>query len=129
MPTPYLDSPLNTPDESVFAGQMRPGTNCADAPITRDGKPGWLLNQLGGGFVLLTVGPVVPRDAVEAGGVRARVLAIGTDILDIEGVIAERYDMKPGTAYLIRPDQHVAARWRQFDSHKASAALARCLGR
>ena len=79
--------------------------------------------------MLLTVGPVVPRDAVEAGGVRARVLAIGTDILDIEGVIAERYDMKPGTAYLIRPDQHVAARWRQFDSHKASAALARCLGR
>jgi 3-(3-hydroxy-phenyl)propionate hydroxylase len=44
-------------------------------------------------------------------------------------VLADRYDLRPGTVYLIRPDQHVAARWRRFDRRKASAAVARCLGR
>jgi 3-(3-hydroxy-phenyl)propionate hydroxylase len=30
-----------------------------------------------------------------------------------------------GTTYLIRPDQHVAARWRGFDAGLVQAALAR----
>ena len=39
----------------------------------------------------------------------------------------ERYDGQPGTVYLIRPDQHVAARWRGFDVGKVRAALRRCI--
>ena len=127
-PTPYRDSSLNTPDESPFAGAMQPGTNCADAPVTRDGKPGWLLNQLGAGSVLLAVGGVVPREGIEVDGVRATALTLGSDIQSTDGVLADRYDLQPGTVYLIRPDQHVAARWRRFEPHKATAALARCLG-
>lgn len=38
---------------------------------------------------------------------------------------AERYDGKPDTCYLIRPDQHVAARWRRFDPAQIRAALTR----
>lgn len=129
MPTPYLESSLNTPDESKFAGAMRPGANCADAPIIRNGKPGWLLEALGDGFVILAVGGTGSREPIQVGDVRAQVLAVGTDIIDYEGVIADRYDMEPGTVYLIRPDQYVAARWRGFDQRKATAALARCLGR
>ncbi len=36
---------------------------------------------------------------------------------DVQGLAAQRYDAKPGTMYLIRPGQHVCARWRhaQFD--------------
>ena len=44
------------------------------------------------------------------------------------GLLAQRYDARPGTVYLIRPDQHVAARWRHFDAAAATAALQRCLG-
>jgi 3-(3-hydroxy-phenyl)propionate hydroxylase len=123
-PTPYLHSSLNTPDGAEFKGLMRPGTNCADAPIQREGRDAWLLNQLGRSFVLLSFGPAAP---VKVGGVTARVLEVGKDIVDRDGVLTERYDGRPGTVYLIRPDQHVAARWRQFDPAQAQAALARAL--
>jgi 3-(3-hydroxy-phenyl)propionate hydroxylase len=126
MPTPYVLSSLNTPDEDVFAGKMAPGTNCADAPVNVDDKSGWFLNALGGGFTVLTFGPA-PAAAVASGAVKAQVLSVGRDIEDARGVLAQRYDAKPGTTYLIRPDQHVAARWRQFDATKISQALARAM--
>ena len=59
------------------------------------------------------------------GAVIARVLSVGDDIDDAEGLLARRYDAKPGTVYLIRPDQHVAARWRALDADKVRAALRR----
>ena len=124
-PTPYLQSSLNTPDSDVFAGTMAPGTNCSDAPIARDGQAAWLLNQLGDGFVLLSFGPAEP---VQVGSVQARVLQVGRDIVDSTGLLTERYDGQPGTVYLIRPDQHVAARWRRFDAARATAALRRACG-
>jgi len=123
-PTPYLASSLNTPDADTFAGQMLPGTNCADAPVVKDGKATWLLNQLGQGFTLLSFGPAQP---VTVGGFTARVLEVGKDIIDTDGVLVQRYDGQPGTVYLIRPDQHVAARWRRFDAAQVQAALARAV--
>ena len=126
-PTPYLESPLNTPDADAFEGAMHPGTPCADAPVTVAGRPGWLLNHLGDGFVLLAFGDA-PADDVAIGGVAARVLRVGRDLADARGLLAERYDARPGTVYLIRPDQHVAARWRAFDAARVQAALARAIG-
>jgi len=123
-PTPYLRSSLNTPDSAVFAGKMLPGTNCADAPIERDGKSAWLLEQLGKGFVLLSFGPAQP---VTVGNFTAQVLEVGKDIIDTKGLLKARYDGQPGTVYLIRPDQHVAARWRQFDAGQVQAAMRRAL--
>lgn len=46
-------------------------------------------------------------------------------LVDAQGWIARRYDGKAGTTYLLRPDQHVAARWRQFDATRLQQALAR----
>ena len=49
-------------------------------------------------------------------------------ILLTTGVLAARYDALPGTLYLIRPDQHIAARWRKFDAQAVAAAMARAIG-
>jgi 3-(3-hydroxy-phenyl)propionate hydroxylase len=125
-PTPYVHSSLNTPDGASFRGRMAPGTNCDDAPVRIDGKPGWLLNRLGGGFAVLVFGDA-PVGSVAAGGVSAEVIRVGTDLDDPTGLLATRYDGEPGTTYLIRPDQHVAARWRAFDAGKIAAALKRAI--
>jgi len=44
---------------------------------------------------------------------------------DERGVLTERYDARPGTCYLFRPDQHVCARWRKLDLAAVRAAIAR----
>ena len=49
-------------------------------------------------------------------------------ISDAQGMARLRYDAQPGTAYLIRPDQHVAARWRQLQATSLVAALSRTVG-
>jgi len=40
-------------------------------------------------------------------------------------LLAQRYDMQPGSFYLLRPDQHVCARWRRLDPAAVSDALLR----
>lgn len=123
-PTPYVHSSLNTPDSSTFEGRMRPGTVCDDAPVRREGKDGWFLNIIGDGFTVLVFGDAPVRE-VRSGAVTARVISVGVDIEDAQGLLVQRYDGAPGTTYLIRPDQHVAARWRSFDAQAIAAAIAR----
>lgn len=49
-------------------------------------------------------------------------------VFDLKGRIAERYDLTPGAAYLIRPDQHICARWRNLSVPQIAAAYRRALG-
>jgi len=42
-----------------------------------------------------------------------------------DGTTSARFDARPGTAYLLRPDQHVCGRWRSFEPGKIRRALAR----
>jgi len=116
---------------------MVPGAPAADAPVqSADGTPGWLLQRLGDGFAVLVAGSL---DAAQRGDLRRaseglvplQVLCVGEggDVRDSEGQVAQRYDLQPGTVVLLRPDQHVCARWRHFDPHAVRAALERALGR
>jgi 3-(3-hydroxy-phenyl)propionate hydroxylase len=50
-------------------------------------------------------------------------------VVDVEGLVASRYAARPGTVYLLRPDQHVCARWRTFDAAAVKAAVQRALAR
>lgn len=128
-PTPYANSSLNTPDEGAFDGLMSPGTNCADAPITKAGRNEWLLNNIGNDFTVLIFDVTVETGVLDINGIRCDILVVGRDIGDNKGLLASRYDAKPGTTYLLRPDQYVAARWRHFDIQKIRAAVNRATGR
>ena len=111
---------------------MAPGMAMLDAPV--DGpRGGWLLNHFGGGVGLMAVEADLPQrlpDGV-AGLVvakQARPLPAGaTMLVDGEGLVAARYGA--GSVYLIRPDQHVAARLVRPDATAIEAALKRATGR
>ena len=45
------------------------------------------------------------------------------------GLASARYDAEPGTAYLLRPDGYVAARFRHPTRDDLAAAVARAVGR
>jgi 3-(3-hydroxy-phenyl)propionate hydroxylase len=49
-------------------------------------------------------------------------------LVDAQGWFAKRYDAQTGSAWLVRPDQHVVARWRQWDGQTLAAARDRALG-
>lgn len=123
-PTPYVQSPLNTPDAGEWRGKMTPGTCATDAPVTVNGQDGWLLDLLGDGFTLLALG--VAAEPVKSGAFSAKVVSLDRDFSDPQGLVAERFDAAgQGALYLIRPDQHIAARWRDFDATAIKTALAR----
>ena len=143
VPSWLTDSRLNTPDSDGFAGDMIPGAPLLDAPVQVAGQPAWLLHQLGNRFQLLYYTDDASQiDAATLDGLAAlNRLPIGVEavvvaprgqagaglktLTDAEGCVRERYDLAPGSTYLLRPDQHVAARWRGFDAARAQAALAR----
>ncbi len=143
MPTTHRASPLSTIDRDQFEGAMVPGAPAADAPVRVRGRSAWLLDELGGHFELLVFAPVAPQlvddlQRTAADGLRVSLVvqrATGTEavdqqvIEDAQDLVRQRYDAAPGTAYLLRPDQHVAARWRAPDAAAVREALARAQGR
>ena len=127
VPCTYDGSPLNTPDALPGGpARSRPGSPAADLPL----GAGYLLERLGGRgaprFQLLAIDTAVP-DIVPGPGVEVEVIALSTAEAP---ALRERYlGSAPSAVYLIRPDQHVAARWPAFDPAAVQAALARSLGK
>ncbi|MET3374408.1 3-(3-hydroxy-phenyl)propionate hydroxylase [Variovorax boronicumulans] len=132
--TVLRDSPLNTPDADTFAGAMVPGAAAADAPVRRaDGSTGWLLRECHvARFTALVFGT---GDAAERSLQALKSSDLALHVVRVEGTGADaelatqRYDAQPGTVYLLRPDQHVCARWRQPTAANLRAALDHALAK
>jgi 3-(3-hydroxy-phenyl)propionate hydroxylase len=132
-PATYADSPLNTPDAGAWGGGTPPGAPAPDAPVMREGRPGWLLRHLGDGFRLLVFGPPDPR-LVAALPVGVAALFVTAEeapgaLWDHSGLAAARFGAARGAAVLLRPDQHVAARFVTPEPVAIRAALDRALAR
>ena len=54
----------------------------------------------------------------------ASVLGVDQTLLDPAGQVHQRYGVQQaGSAYLLRPDQHVCGRWLQLDAQRLKATL------
>jgi 3-(3-hydroxy-phenyl)propionate hydroxylase len=113
----YPESPLNSADVDGWNGGVAPGAPMLDAPL----GDGWLLDRLGNRFVLLA-------DQYAALGVE------GVEVMDVAEISSQieslraRLDLEPGAAYLVRPDQYVAARWKHADPDAVEQALRKAKG-
>ena len=123
VPCRLTDSALNSADDTGLDVPQQIGMVALDAPLTApDGSPTWLMRRLGGGFTCLVTGYADLDDAAVPEGIKLVRIGAG-GFVDAEGKVAERYG---SAVYLIRPDQHVAARWIAPTWQDISAAFRRC---
>lgn len=124
LPAIYDGSPLNGPDCAAMPARTRPGAPASDAPIAG----GWLIDRLGNRFQLVTIDAEAP-DGLEIDGIEiGRVALSAAD--DPSGALRERYlGAARSAVYLLRPDQHVAARWPAYDAGAVAQALRLATGR
>jgi 3-(3-hydroxy-phenyl)propionate hydroxylase len=137
-PHEYGRSALNSAGDDNGLFLAGPGHGAPPLNV-RLGSDDFLLDHLGGGFDLLVFGDHVPAD-VQASvrrwrvqGLKLRVVTIGQGktaegvdvcLQDAQGMARARYGVRTdGAAYLLRPDQHVCARWITLDAHRLNAAL------
>ncbi len=139
-PHEYTNSMLNSvgDDNALFTSGPAHG---APPRNVRLGADDYLLDHLGGGFELLyfTALTAIPEalhnviTATRVKGVPLRVIVVGATqpvtgadktFADTEGRFREQYGVQAhGAAYLLRPDQHVCARWLTLDASRLQAAL------
>lgn len=110
-PYSYADSPIVSTDDPGFDGGPRPGATLPEARV----KDGFLSDLLGPGFTLITFGPDLDEDLA---GLDLRLVD-----LQPHSEAADALAAAPGSAYLVRPDMHIAARWRAVTQEAVRQAL------
>ena len=144
-PHEYTHSLLNSAgdDNGLFKSGPAHG---APPQNVRLGANDFLLDHLGGGFDLLyftdTTLPDALQQVINAArqkGMPLNVTAVGAaqpvagadqHLPDADGHLRQRYGVPAhGGAYLLRPDQHICARWLTLDATRLQAALNNALPR
>ncbi|MBU6496929.1 MAG: FAD-dependent monooxygenase [Rhodospirillales bacterium] len=125
--------------DSEFSGGAVAGSACVNAHLA-DGS--YLLDHVGTGFAGLYFSDGAPLDpalAARLGALDPRftlvtIAAPGAAapagaIADPHGTVSRRLAAGPGSFYLLRPDMHVAGRWRRLEATEVTDVLALALGR
>ena len=125
VPCVYDGLSLNGPDALNGPATNRVGATCSDAPL----RDGFLLDVVGGVFTVLAINTDPPALA-EVDGVTVNTVTLNTQTDDPNGAIAARYlGDTPCGIYLIRPDQHVAARWARASAADIRSAVGIATGK
>ena len=144
-PHAYTHSALNAAhdDDALFTAGPAHGAPPVNVHL---GQHGYLLDHLGGGFDLLVFDPATLTSQLEAllSAWHGRGLAVRVVLLTAQAVTAvnadtvlhdpleqakSRYGVTTQkAAYLLRPDQHIAARWHSLSAAGLDAALHQALG-
>ena len=143
-PHEYTHSVLNSTDDDNVLFKAGPANGAPPQNVrlgVNGGEGEFLLDHLGGGFDLLyfTDAPALPEalhNAIQTAhekGIPLKVIAVGAacavtgadkTLPDTEGHLRQRYGVPAnGAAYLLRPDQHICARWLTLDVTRLLAAL------
>lgn len=117
-PYTYAESPLTVADRDAFEFGPSPGAVATEIRL----GDGFLSDHFGRGFTVLAFGRLEGAEAISEAGIALIALPAG-------GRIAEVYGARNGTAYLLRPDRHVAARWHGADGAEIARTLATILDR
>ncbi|MFZ6656378.1 FAD-dependent oxidoreductase [Undibacterium sp. TJN19] len=145
VPTVLHTSRLNTPDTDTFAGSLQAGAPMEDGPVICNGKAGYLLDflqhQFYGLYFCDDVAHLSEQLLQDFAALEKQVIPVHTIIIatglsgqenlpvlhDVKGLLVQRYDAHNGSYYLARPDQHLAARWREFNLTRVKAGLRRAI--
>ena len=122
------DTPLSTPDTDMWEGGLRPGTSLADAPLRQRDKGIYLSDAFTAAKDRFTLLEFANGTACELGDSVNRIGIGGDGFADAEGLATRRYDASPGSAYLLRPDGYVAARFKHPTRDAVETAVARAGG-
>ncbi|MEB2647855.1 FAD-dependent monooxygenase [Pseudomonas canadensis] len=146
-PHDYAESVLNsqTDDNARFSAGPRNGAPLFNMKLAEND---YLFDHLGACFYLLyfTDSTFIPGDlqaeaqAIRSRGVPFQIIAVarnaqtrvtGADqvIEDTSGHIGSKYGITQNGAYLVRPDQHICARWQELSAEQLQTAIEIALGK
>jgi len=130
----FADSPLNAADSDALQSGPAPGAVLAECPVETATGPRHLTELLGPGYTALCLTGDDPRAALAT--LRDLPLSVvwiapttiaGADAWDASGRLFALYGAAPAACYLVRPDGHVAGRWREARADPVRAAVRRAL--
>jgi 3-(3-hydroxy-phenyl)propionate hydroxylase len=130
----FADSPLNAADSDPLDVGPVPGAVLEECPVETATGPRHLTELLGPGYTALCMTRDDPRPALA--GLRDVPLSVvwiasrkaaGVDAWDATSRLFPLYGAAPAACYLVRPDGHVAGRWREARADSIRAAVRRAL--
>ena len=142
-PYTYSESPLTPYPERDAEFAARTGQRQRSRRTQSSADGSYLLDRAGDGMTAILFCDGAPDaeqtalldaarqtgPALRGAAGRAPGFSAAGAIADADGEIARLFDAQPGTFYLLRPDLHIAGRWKTIVANEILRTASLCLGR